>query len=96
MVVSGESKGQEGTVLYVEAAKNRAVVEGLNMVSKHAKPSAANPQGGIDKKEAPIHVSNLMLKDPKDGHPTRIGFELKDGKKIRVSRGKKASGEEIK
>eukprot|EP00746_Dinoflagellata_sp_MGD_P043537 gnl/MRDRNA2_/MRDRNA2_20579_c0_seq1.p2 gnl/MRDRNA2_/MRDRNA2_20579_c0~~gnl/MRDRNA2_/MRDRNA2_20579_c0_seq1.p2 ORF type:complete len:107 (-),score=22.45 gnl/MRDRNA2_/MRDRNA2_20579_c0_seq1:121-441(-) len=93
VVVAGESKGQEGTVLYVEAAKNRAVVEGLNMVSKHAKPSAANPQGGIDKKEAPIHVSNLMLKDPKEGKPTRVRFEMKDGKKVRIA---KKSGEEIK
>lgn len=96
VVIAGESKGQEGTVLKVEGAKDRAVVEGINMVSKHTKPNAANPQGGIEQMEASIHVSNLMLKDPKTGKPTRVGFEMNDGNKTRVSRGKNASGEEIK
>ena len=82
---SGEDKGKTGRVLQVLVTKNRAIVEGVNMVSKHSKPSAQNPQGGIDKKEASIHLSNLNLVDPKTGKPTRIGRKKDDrtGKLIR-------------
>ena len=75
----------------VDAEKNKAIVEGANLVSKHEKPSAKNPQGGIVKKEAPIHISNLALVDSK-GEATRVGYEVRDGKKVRVS---KKSGEII-
>lgn len=94
VVISGESKGQKGKVLDVFAEKQRAIVEGVNMVSKHTKPNADNPQGGIVKQEAPIHISNLMLVDPSSGKATRIGRRLNDkGKLVRYS---KKSGEEIK
>jgi len=76
VVISGNSKGQEGKVLNVVHDKDRAIVEGVNMVSKHTKPNSKSPQGGIIKKEATIHISNLMLKDPKTGKPTRIGRRL--------------------
>ena len=94
VVISGNSKGQEGKVLEVVRETERAIVEGVNLVSKHTKPNAKSPQGGIIKQEATIHVSNLMLKDPKTGKPTRIGRRLdKKGKLVRYS---KKSGEEIK
>ncbi|WP_372945527.1 50S ribosomal protein L24 [Muriicola sp.] len=85
-VIAGDHKGSEGKVLSVDRVKNKAIVEEINMVSKHEKPSAKNPQGGIVKKEAPIHISNLSLIDKKSGETTRVGFELKDGKKVRVSK----------
>lgn len=85
-VIAGDHKGAEGKVLRVDIAKNRAIVEGTNMVSKHEKPSAKNPQGGIVKKEAPIHVSNLSLIDPKSGETTRVGYEVRDGKKVRFAK----------
>jgi large subunit ribosomal protein L24 len=94
MVISGESRGQKGRVLEVNRDKNRAIVEGVNMVSKHTKPNAKAPQGGILKKEAPIHVSNLMLVDPTSGKATRIGRKLNDNNKL--VRYSKKSGEEIK
>jgi large subunit ribosomal protein L24 len=94
IVISGNSRGQEGKVLNVVREKDRAIVEGVNMVSKHTKPNSKSPQGGIIKKEATIHISNLMLKDPKTGKPTRIGRRLdKNGKLVRYA---KKSGEEIK
>jgi large subunit ribosomal protein L24 len=94
VVISGNSKGSEGKVLEVVREKERAIVEGVNMVSKHTKPNSKSPQGGIIKQEAAIHISNLMLKDPKTGKPTRIGRRLnKSGKLVRYS---KKSGEEIK
>jgi large subunit ribosomal protein L24 len=94
VVIAGNSKGQSGKVLEVVKESERAIVEGVNMVSKHTKPNAKSPQGGIIKQEATIHVSNLMLKDPKTGKPTRIGRRLdKKGKLVRYS---KKSGEEIK
>ncbi len=94
VVIAGNSKGQEGKVLEVVRESERAIVEGVNMVSKHTKPNAKSPQGGIVKQEATIHVSNLMLKDPKTGKPTRIGRRLdKNDKLVRYS---KKSGEEIK
>lgn len=93
-VNAGNDKGKTGRVLRVLVSKNRAVVEGLNMVSKSAKPSAKHPQGGIIKMEAPIHVSNLNLLDPKSGEPTRVGRRKnEEGKTVRYS---KKSGEEIK
>ncbi len=94
VVISGESKGQRGRILEVDRVKKRAIVEGVNMVSKHTKPNAQSPQGGIIKKEATIHISNLMLVDPSSGDGTRLGRKLnKDGKLVRYS---KKSGEEIK
>ena len=85
-VIAGDEKGKEGKVLRVDREKNRAIVEGLNLASKHTKPSAQNPQGGIVKKEASIHVSNLSLIDPKTKKVTRVGYELREGKKVRVSK----------
>ena len=93
-VNAGESKGKTGKVLKVIAEKQRAIVEGVNMVSKSTKPSAKHPQGGIVKQEAPIHISNLNLIDPKSGKPTRISLKKnEDGKTVRIA---KKSGEEIK
>lgn len=85
-VIAGDHKGSEGKIVKVDTEKNRAIVEGVNMVSKHTKPSAKNPQGGIIKKEAPIHISNLALIDPKSKQATRVGYVIKDGKKVRVSK----------
>jgi large subunit ribosomal protein L24 len=94
LVLSGESKGSEGKVLEVVTDKDRVLVEGVNIISKHTKPNAKNPQGGIIKKEAPIHISNVMVVDPSNGKPTRIGRRLNaDGKLVRYS---KKTGEEIK
>ena len=94
IVNSGEYKGQKGRVLTIDREKNRAIVEGVNMVSKHTKPNAKNPQGGITKQEAPVHISNLNLVDPSSGDATRIGRKLNDtGKLVRYA---KKSGEEIK
>lgn len=94
VVIAGNYKGQKGNVLEVIREKNRAIVEGVNMVKKHTKPNAENPQGGIVEKEAPIHISNLMHVDPKSGEKTRMGRKLGDnGKLVRYS---KKSGEEIK
>ena len=93
-VNSGEDKGKTGRVLKVLVEKQRAVVEGVNMVSKATKPSAKSPQGGFQKKEAPVHISNLNVLDPKNGKPTRIGRKLNSkGVLVRYS---KKSGEEIK
>ena len=93
-VNTGEDRGQQGRVLEVYPKQYRALVEGINMVSKHTKPNSDNPQGGIIQKEAPVDISNLMLVDPSTGEPTRIGRKLdKDGKLVRYS---KKSGEEIK
>lgn len=85
-VNAGEDKGAQGKVLKVDREKNKAIVEGVNMVKKHQKPSANNPQGGIVEKEAYIHISNLSLLDPKSGEPTRVGYEVRDGKKVRFSK----------
>ncbi|MFP4664137.1 MAG: 50S ribosomal protein L24 [Bacteroidales bacterium] len=93
MVTAGESKGYQGKVLNVLPKKNKAIVEGANVVSRHTKPNANNTEGGIVKQEAPIHLSNLMLIDPKDGKPTRVGRKLVDNKLVRYA---KKSGEEIK
>lgn|SRR5574344_2166602 len=93
-VNAGEDKGHSGRVLEVFAKEQRAIVEGINMVSKSTKPNAKNPQGGIVKKEASIHISNLNPVDPKSGKPTRIGRKKNsEGATVRYS---KKSGEEIK
>jgi large subunit ribosomal protein L24 len=96
-VIAGNSKGTEGKVLEVLIEKNRAIVEGANIIKKHAKPSAKNPNGGIVEQEAGIHISNLALIDPKTGKPTRVGRKVveADGKK-KIVRFAKKSGEEIK
>lgn len=93
-VNTGEDKGKTGRVLKVFVKESRALVEGVNIVSKHAKPSSKSPQGGIEKKEAPIHISNLNVIDTKSGKPTRITRKRNDkGLLVRIS---KKSGEEIK
>ncbi len=93
-VLAGEDRGKTGRVLTVQVSKCRAIVEGINMVSKSTKPNAKHPQGGIIKIEAPVHISNLALLDPKTGKPCRVGRRKnEEGKKVRYS---KKSGEEIK
>ena len=93
-VLTGEDRGKTGRVLEVLAAKGKAIVEGVNIVSKSTKPNAKHPQGGIIKMEAPIQISNIALVDPKTGKPTRIAIKVNDkGEKVRIS---KKSGEEIK
>ncbi|GEL13245.1 rplX protein [Lapidilactobacillus concavus DSM 17758] len=91
-VISGKDKGKEGKVLKVLAKKDRVIVEGVNVAKKHQKPSNADPQGGIKDQEVAIHVSNVMLIDPSTNQPTRIGYQVVDGKKVRVS---KKTGEPI-
>lgn len=91
-VMSGESKGQSGKVVSIDRKKNRAIIEGVNVIKKHVKPSAANPQGGIVEQEAGVHISNILILA--DGQPTRIGRrEDANGKLVRYS---KKTGEEIK
>jgi len=90
VVISGKDKGKEGVVLAVKAAKNKVVVEGVNVVKKHIRPSQMNQDGGIVEFEAPIHASNVMIADPKTGKPTRVGVKFVDGKKVRFA---KKSGE---
>ncbi len=93
-VLSGESRGQQGRVLDVITRDGKAIVEGVNMVSRHTKPNARHTQGGIIKKEAPVNITNLMLVDPSTGNPTRIGRRLnEENKLVRYS---KKTGEEIK
>ena len=93
-VITGADKGTVAEVIKAIPSKDMVVVEGVNMVSKHTKPNAKNPQGGIEKKEAPIHISNLNVVDPKSGKATRIGRKLNaEGSLVRYS---KKSGEEIK
>ncbi|MAO72380.1 MAG: 50S ribosomal protein L24 [Flavobacteriales bacterium] len=95
LVLAGTSKGKKGKIIKVIPSSNRAIVEGVNMVSKHTKPNAANPQGGILKQEASIDISNLMLIDPKSGNPTRVGRK-KDEQTDKLVRFAKKSGEVIK
>ena len=92
-VNAGNYKGETGKVLSVDPSKDRAIVEGVNIVKKHTKPNAKNPQGGIVSQEAPIHVSNLQLIDPTSGKTTRVGYRMDGDKKVRYA---KKSGEEIK
>ena len=91
-ILSGDDRGKQGKVLFVEPEKRRAVVEGANIISRHTKPNATYPNGAIVKKEAPIHISNLALLDPKSGDATRIGRKVVDGKLTRYA---KKSGEVI-
>ena len=92
-VNAGNDKGKTGKVLSVDPSKDRVIVEGINLVSKHTKPNSKQPQGGIIKQEAGIHVSNLQLIDPQSNKPTRVGYKFDGDKKIRYA---KKSGEEIK
>ena len=92
-VNAGNDKGKTGKVLTVLPAKDRVIVEGVNVISKNTKPNSKQPQGGIIKQEAGIHISNVQLIDPQSGKPTRVGYKFEDGKKIRFA---KKSGEEIK
>lgn len=93
VVLAGNDKGKKGRIIEILLDKGRVLVEGVNIVSRHTKPNAANPNGGIVKKEAPIHVSNVALVDPKDGTATRVGRKVENGKIIRIA---KKSGEVIK
>jgi large subunit ribosomal protein L24 len=98
-VNAGEDKGKTGRVLKILVEEQRAIVEGINMVTKHAKPSAKNPQGGRETKEASVHISNLNPLDSKSGKPTRVGhrrLEAKEGKRGKIVRYAKRSGEELK
>ena len=90
VVIAGKDKGKEGKIVAVDKKNNRVMVEGVNMVSKHTKPNAQNQQGGIVHQEGPVDISNVML--VVDGKATRVGFEVKDGKKVRVA---KATGKVI-
>ena len=85
VVLSGKDKGQTGTVEKVMPKDGKIVVEGVNVATRHRKPNQQNPQGGIDRFPAPMHISKVALADPKDGKPTRVRFEEKDGKKVRVA-----------
>jgi large subunit ribosomal protein L24 len=85
-VIAGDSKGKTGKVLKVLVKDNRVVVEGVNIVSRHTRPSNAHPDGGIIKKEAPIHLSNVQLVDTKTNESTKVGFTIVDGKKVRVAK----------
>ena len=92
LVISGKDRGKKGKVLRVDPKKNKVFVEGLNIVKRHQRPQqvagAQRPEqvGGVIEKEGPIHISNVMLLDPKDGKPTRVGFDVQDGKRFRVAR----------
>ena len=85
VVRSGKDKGRTGTVIQVMPKDGKVLVEGVNVMTRHRKPSQANPQGGIDRLPAPMAISKVSLADPKDGKPTRVRFETKDGKKVRVA-----------
>jgi large subunit ribosomal protein L24 len=90
IVISGKDRGKKGKVLRVDPKKDRVIVEGLNMVKRHQRPqqtgTTAQQTGGVIEKEGPIHASNVMLVDPKDGKPTRVGIEIEDGKRFRVAK----------
>lgn len=85
VVLSGKDKGRTGTVSKVMPKDGKVVVDGINVAARHRKPTQANPQGGIDRNPAPMHISKVALADPKSGKPTRVRFETKDGKKVRVA-----------
>lgn len=85
VVLSGKDKGQTGTVQQVMPKDGKVLVEGINVMTRHRKPSQANPQGGIDRIPAPLAMAKVAVADPKDGKPTRVRFEVKDGKKVRVA-----------
>jgi len=92
VVLAGRDKGRQGAVLKVLPKESRVVVEGLNLVQRHTRPTQADPQGGIKSKEAALHISNVAVVDPKSGEATRVGFRIEDGKKVRFA---KKSGEVI-
>jgi large subunit ribosomal protein L24 len=92
VVIAGKDKGKKGSVVKVFPKANRVLVEGVNVITKHQKPNAMNPQGGIINREAPIHISNVMPLDPETGKGTRVRFEMRDGKKVRIA---VKSGKEI-
>lgn len=94
LVISGNDKGKRGTVLEIIKSKSRTIIEGVNIVTKHVKPSAENPEGGIKKTEAAIHISNVMLVDPATGNPTKVGRKLNENNKLQ--RFSKKTGELIK
>ncbi|TPE62326.1 50S ribosomal protein L24 [Sandaracinobacter neustonicus] len=87
VILSGKDKGREGQVVKSLPKDGKVVVSGVNMISRHTKPSQADPEGGVKRREAPIHVSNVAIKDPKTGKAARVGFEVRDGKKVRVLKG---------
>lgn len=94
IIISGNNKGKEGKILKIFKDKNRVIVEGVNLIKKHQKPTQKNPQGGITQKEAPIHLSNVMLIDPKENQKTRIGVKIivdETGKKKRMRYAKRSS-----
>ena len=92
VILSGKDKGKHGDVTQVLPKDGKVVVSGINVMTRHRKPSQANPQGGLDRFEAPLALSKVALEDPKTGKPTRVGFEMRDGKKVRVA---KKSGEVV-
>ena len=87
VILTGKDKGREGEVLKSIPRDGKVVVAGVNMISRHTKPSQADPEGGVKQREAAIAVSNVAIKDPKTGKPARVGFEVRDGKKVRVLKG---------
>jgi large subunit ribosomal protein L24 len=92
VVLAGRDKGRQGEVMRVFPKEERVIVQGLNLVKRHTRPSQADPQGGIRNKEAPLHLSNVAFVDPKTGGPTRVGFRIEGDKKVRYA---KKSGEVI-
>ena len=85
VILSGKDKGKTGEVIRSMPKDNKVLVSGVNVAARHRKPTQTNPQGGIERKEAPLHVSNVAVADPKTGKPTRVRFEERDGKKVRVA-----------
>jgi large subunit ribosomal protein L24 len=85
VILSGKDKGKHGEVTHSLPKEDKVVVSGVNVITRHRKPSQTNPQGGLERREAPLHVSKVALEDPKTGKPTRVRFEIRDGKKVRVS-----------
>ncbi len=85
IVLSGKDKGRTGTVSQVLPKEGKVVVQGVNIATRHRKPTQANPQGGIERREAPMHIAKVAVADPKDGKPTRVRFEQRDGKKVRIA-----------
>jgi large subunit ribosomal protein L24 len=92
VVLAGKDKGRQGQVVRVFPAESRVLVSGINMIKRHTRPSQGDPQGGIKNREAALHISNVALVDPKTGEPTRVGFRVENGKKVRVA---KKSGEVV-
>jgi large subunit ribosomal protein L24 len=85
VILAGKDKGRTGEVTRIMPKEDKVLVSGINVHARHRKPSQVNPQGGIERKEAPLHISNVAIADPKSGEPTRVRFEVRDGKKVRVA-----------